>query len=68
MPVGSFNKKTQQAFDQRVAASDSAQAAGVGGIIFNAAGSAQSTPTNYVPYIIGAVVALLIWSVINLRK
>lgn len=48
--------------DVRKAASDQAQFADAGGLVFNGGGSKQATPTNYVPWIVGALVGLMIWT------
>lgn len=53
--------------DIRKGASEQAQFNEAGGIILNAGGSKQSTPVNYVPWIVGAVIAFMVWTLV-IRK
>lgn len=75
MPLNSFNKKINNAFDQRNAAADNAQQATFGGRIFNVGG--QGNPTAAVEtvsqtpklLIVGVVVVIVfaVWAMF-LRK
>ena len=75
MPLGSFNKKLQQTFDQRSAASDNAQLATFGGRIFNVGGQgnptaeAQTVAETPKLLIVGVVVVIVfvVWAIF-LRK
>lgn len=63
MGVFGSGDKTSTSLDNRIGASDSAQAVGAGAVLFNASGSKQSTPTDYTPWIVGSVIALMLWAV-----
>ena len=74
MPINSGNKKVNNAFDQRAAASDNAQVANLGSRIFNnGGGGAANVPAqrtnNWAPWIqVGLAVAALIWVVSANKK
>lgn len=67
MPLGSFNTKKNQAFDQRTAGSENAQVASLGGRIFNVGGKGNPTAsedkTNWTPILVVVVVVVLIVAV-----
>lgn len=75
MPLNSFNKKINNAFDQRSAASDNAQLATFGGRIFNVGGqgnptAAVETATETPKVLIVGVVVVIVFAVwaIFIRK